>query len=293
MTRSVTSRRALLTLGLLMSGGVLAGLFGSLSCNGTNPTPGAVVGPAVAGNVAPTLTILEPTEDKSVGQDETVPIAWSDSDRDSAASISFSLVDTVIGSVVIPLVTNLEENDTGANGLPTPETFNASMSVVPPGSYFIQGTIRDGINAPVVTYATTELSDTARVVLTVTAPGFQPPSQPPVIVVTTPSFNLSVSQDDELAISVQPTLNDPAIEFPYDGDSDAILYILLDVDEDPTNDNPAFPDPDQIIVLREQTLNEGDFDAIDHTEVVDLATVPVRPDGRPYFIRATVQDPTN
>ncbi|MCP4246897.1 MAG: DNRLRE domain-containing protein [bacterium] len=293
MKRTVSSRAGLLTLGLLISGGGLAGLFVSMSCTGTNPTPSAVVGPAVAGNAAPTLTILEPTEDNSVGQDETVLITWSDSDKDSAARIAFSLVDTLNVNVVIPLVTDLPENDTSANGLPTAETFGASMSVVPPGSYFIQGTIRDGINAPVVTYATTELSDTARVVLTVTQPGFQPPSQPPVVVVITPRFNLSVSQDDELAISVQPTLNDPAIEFPYDGDSDATLYILLDVDENPTNDNPAIPDPEQIIILREQTLTEGDFDAVDHTESVDLATVPLRPDGRPYFVRATVQDPTN
>lgn len=293
MTRFLSSRSGLLTLLVLLSGGGAGLVCGLLSCTGGNPTPGAVIGPMVSGNRPPTLTITEPFEDLSVGQGSTFVIRWTDSDPDSNARISFELVDIVNPARIVPLVEGLEENDLDANMQPTPETFLASTGVVTPGSYHVRGTIRDGINAPVQTFATLELSETGRVVLTVTEPGLQPPSRPPTVVVTAPGFNLSVAQDDELVISVQPTLNAPAEEFPYDSDSDATLYILLDVDEDPTNDNPANPDPDEIIVLQEEQLEAGFFDELVFTEAVDVATMPVRADGRPYFVRATIQDPTN
>ena len=293
MTRFLSSRSGLLTLLVLLSGGGAGLVCGLLSCTGGNPTPGAVIGPMVSGNRPPTLTITEPFEDLSVGQGSTFVIRWTDSDPDSNARISFELVDIVNPARIVPLVEGLEENDLNANMQPTPETFLASTGVVTPGSYHVRGTIRDGINAPVATFATIELSETARVELTVTEPGFQPPSRPPTVVVTAPGFNLSVAQDDELLISVQPTLNAPAEEFPYDTDSDATLYILVDVDEDPTNDNPTDPDPNEIILLAEQEVLEGDFEAIDFTETVDLAVIPIRTDGRPYFVRATIQDPTN
>ena len=293
MTRFFSSRRGLLALFVVLSGGGAGLVCGLLSCTGGNPTPGPVIGPMVSGNKPPTLTILEPFEDLTVGQGDTFLIRWSDTDPDSNARISFELVDIVDPSRVIPLVEGLEENDLDANMQPTPETFLASTGVVTPGGYNLRGTIRDGINAAVQSFATLELAETGRVAVTVTQPGLQPPSRPPTVVVTAPTFNLSVAQDDELIISVQPTLNPPAEEFPYDADSDATLYILLDVDEDPTNDNPANPDPDEIIILQEQQLEAGFFDELVFTEAVDVATMPVRADGSPYYVRATVQDPTN
>jgi hypothetical protein len=252
-----------------------------------------VVGPAVSGNTPPSLTIVEPFDDVTIGQGDAFQIRWTDEDRDSNARISFGLVDTFNPSRVVPLVEGLEENDLDANMQPTPETFVASTAVVSPGEYHLRGTIRDDINAGVQVFATTEISETARVLITVTEPGFAPPSSPPTVLVTAPPFNLSVAQDDEVVISIQPTVNPPAAEFPYDPDSDATLYVLLDLDEDPTNDDPANPNPNEIIILQEQQVQDGDFDELIFTETVDVAIMPVRPDGKPYFVRATIQDPTN
>jgi hypothetical protein len=83
------------------------------------------------------------------------------------------------------------------------------------------------------------------------------------------------------------------MELPYDGDSEATLYILLDLDEDPLNDDVTVPDPNRIIILEQRTIAEGEFEAIDFNEIIDVAQVPLRNDGRPYFIRATMTNGGN
>lgn len=298
MLRIISSRKGMLAV-LLVSAGSLGVLGSLLSCGGGNSGPMFVAAPAVSGNVPPTLTITEPTEDLSVEQGTTFTISWTDSDRDSAATISFDLVSVANSAIVVPLVEGLQENDEGPTGLPNPESFTASTAVTTPGDYYIRGTIRDNLNAPVEAFASTGDVTEVRAVLTVTRTGFAPASTPPIVVVTEPTFNLSVAQDDALTITVSPTvdvvdpLNPPENPEPYDRDSEATLYILLDVDEDPTNDDPANPVPEEIIVLSQQTVLENEFEAITIVEDVDLGRIPVRTDGSPYFVRATIQDAAN
>ncbi len=258
-------------------------------CPSSGPIP--VLGPQQFGNVLPTLTILEPADDLSVAQGERFLITWSDGDADNNALISFSLIDTISG-FEIPLVSNIEENDTrGA------DSFSVSTGLVPRSTYNIRGTIADGINAPVTVFATKGEPANQRVVLTITDPGQAPPTTPPVAVVTEPSFNISVSQDDLLTVMLQPTAIPPAANTPpYDPDSDVTLYILLDVDSNPNNDNVVTDQPgnqDGIIVLSTQTIMTGTNAVITFNRNVDLNEIPTRPDGRPYFVRATLIDGTN
>ncbi|MFQ5490230.1 MAG: DNRLRE domain-containing protein [Phycisphaerae bacterium] len=285
-------RTATLAFGLYAVAGLAVGALG-LSCVGGNQTPLPIQGPLVSGNAEPILVIVSPDEDISVDQNGQFTIAWNDSDPDSSARIGFDLVDVLNSSRVIPLVDGLAENDLDENLQQTPEVFVVRISsAVSTGKYFIRGTIRDDVNAPVQTFATIRGSDAA-VELTVTEEGAQPASQPPTVVVLTPAFNLSVTQEDELVIQVQPTAAVPDPTLPYDADSDATLFLLLDVDDDPTNDNPFNPNPNEIIVFQQQRIDQGDFDAITFTEKVDLSEIPLRSDGKPYFVRATIDDGGN
>jgi len=275
-------------LALLLIVGTVAWSLGSGASCGTAPTPFVVQGLAPTGNTPPTLEISEPSASLTRGRGEPFPISWTDSDRDSNALIAFALVNTLTNEV-IPLVDNIPENDDVG-----PDTITVQTSLIPIGTYHIRGTIDDGVNLPVSIFATDIASTLSqRVSLLLVEPGQGPPTNPPTVAITEPSFNLSVAQDDVLRVVVQPTLFAPAGALPFDSDSDITLFVLLDVDREPNNDDPANPDPTKIIVLRQQTVTAQSFDAITFEIDVDLNEIPPRPGGEPYFIRATADDASN
>ncbi|MCH7703428.1 MAG: hypothetical protein IID37_17265 [Planctomycetes bacterium] len=82
-------------------------------------------------------------------------------------------------------------------------------------------------------------------------------------------------------------------DIPYDPDSDADVLVMLDFDNDPTNDDPFNPDPNKLIFLVGNTIAEGDSGIIQFNIVIDVATVPVRSDGSPYFVRVVISDGVN
>lgn len=265
-----------------------AGFLGFVAC-GTAPTPAVVAGPAPIENTVPELNIITPVEDLTVSRGQRFLIQWTDSDRDSQALISFDLIDSAT-SEVIALVQNIQENDDLG-----PDEFSVSTDLIPVADYFLRGTISDGENIPQVVFARTVEANPRNVTITVTPRGEGPLTQPPRIVVTEPAFNQSVAETDTLVIRVQPTLipPDPQGGTPaFDPDSDATLYVLLDTDDRPDNDDPANPN-DDIIVLREQTIQAGQVQLPDFAIVIDQDEVPPRPDGTPYLIRATIDDRVN
>ncbi|MFQ5413984.1 MAG: hypothetical protein ACE5E6_05950 [Phycisphaerae bacterium] len=258
------------------------------------PVPFVVVGDGVTGNEPPTMEIVEPATDITRDQGAAFLVRWVDSDRDSSAKISFSVVNTVTSNSVV-LVADLEEDDRiGTDNI----TVGAGASaLIPVGTYNLRGVIEDGVNPPVEVFAMTNEGGTQRrVVVTVTEPGAAPPTTPPVVAVAEPAFNLSVAQDDILRVVVQPTdilPADPADAAPFDPDSDVTLFIVLDLDNDPDNDDPVNPDPNKIILLRDQTIQAGATQPITFDIPIDLDTIPPRDTGASYFIRATVDDGTN
>ena len=262
---------------------------GFVAC-GTAQQPFVIKGLGGTDNVPPTLTILSPVADVTVSRGQRFLVEWSDTDRDDSALISFALVDATTNEVIW-LVQNIQENDDLG-----PDKFSVSTDLIPEADYFLRGTIADGVNAPVETFAQTVEANPQNVQITIAPQGQGPPSQPPQVVVVEPAFNQSVAETDELVGEVQPTPIRPVPGAPdnppYDADSNAPLYILLDTDDQPDNDDPANPD-DSIIVLRERTVQRGDFDVIPFNVVVDLDEIPPRLDGKPYFIRATINDGVN
>lgn len=274
-----------------VSAGTLLAIAAGLSGCGTAPSAFPVVGAPVTGNDVPTLQILEPTANITIGRGDNFLIRWTDSDTDSNAKISFDVVNTVT-NVAIALVRNINENDTGLES--GPDSFTAGSSLIPTGTYYLRGVIDDSVNRATEVYATTAGGvSPQRVIITIVEPGQQPPTVPPTVAVVEPAINLSVAQDDNIVVLVQPRLTAPNQASPYDPDSNITLYVLLDLDLEPNNDDPANPLPDKIIVLRTQQLQAGAFGAVPFVIPITLDEVPPRADGEAYYIRATVDDLTN
>lgn len=255
----------------------------------TAPTAFPVVGPGTdTGNESPTLTFLNPDENLTVAQGTPFLVSWTDSDRDNDARIRFTLIDITTNNRII-LADDIGENDTTA-----PDSLVVPTSLLPTSAYNLLGTIDDNVNPPVDVYAVVAGAGTSpqRVVITIVGQGEGPQTQPPRIAVIEPSFNLSVSQDDVLSVVVQPTAFPPVANRPYDPDSTIAIFILLDLDLDPNNDNPALG-TGNIIVLRQAQATAGQFEDIEFEIPIDLNEVPPLDSGDPYFIRATAVDPTN
>ncbi|MHC5110277.1 MAG: integrin alpha [Planctomycetota bacterium] len=257
------------------------------SC-GMAPTAVFVQGPGLTGNNPPTLTLIEPVTNITRGQGDPFLIRWTDTDRDDNAQISFALVDITTNGR-IPLVDGIDENDTTG-----PDQVTIGTSLVPVGVYNLVGVIDDGVNAQVETFATTSDAVSQRTTITIVGAGEGGSTVPPIITVTEPAFDQSVSQDDILRILVQPSPNPPDPAIPFDPDSNVTIFFLLDRDQNPNNDDPANPDPSQIILLDTRTgVAPTEFDAITSETLIDLATIPPLEGGEPYFIRATIDDETN
>ncbi|UCE58565.1 MAG: FG-GAP repeat protein [Phycisphaerales bacterium] len=259
---------------------------GLVSCGGA-PTPFVVQGPGVTGNAPPELTFVEPSANLTLGQGDNFVVTWVDTDLDSNASIAFWL-NSVETSDRYLLEEGIPEDDQAGIDSRTYDTV-----LIPLGRYNVQAIIDDGVNTPVTAYArSTATGVDALVELNVTPPGQGPQTQPPVITVTEPSFNLSVAQDDILTVAVQPTAGVPAEGISFDADSSVTVYVVLDTDLDPNNDDPANPDS-SIIVLRSQVLQPETWDAIEYRIPINLDTVPPRDDGEPYYVRVTADDLVN
>ena len=283
---SILIRNAGLVRGTLLAVGIAAVAI-SLACPASTPTE--IAGPGVIGNEQPSMEFTEPIDSFSINKGELFTVSWRDSDPDSPAKITLALVD-VDSEIPITIVSGLEENDrTG------PDSWTIDTSLLSERPYYVRGTISDGLNAPFVTFAEVGQTTGTRVVVNITPQGWAPSNTPPSVVVLEPFFNQSVAQDDALQIVAQPVaVQDPANPIPYDDDSDTTLYIVLDLDNDPTNDSVEAPDPDELIVLRTILLEQGQFDPQPDTPIiVDLTTIPPRPNGEPYFIRATIDDDVN
>lgn len=267
---------------------LLAGMLALVASSCGTPTPFLVSGPGQSGNDPPTLTFLEPTENITRGQGDPFLIRWTDSDSDDNASIDFWLIGEETNTN-ISLVQGIDEND-----LTGPDSFTVDTALVPVGTYHLLGTIDDGTNPTVNVFASTVGAATRqRVVVTIVGEGEGPQTVPPVITVTEPQFNLSVAQEDTIRIVVQPMQAAPNQALPYDPDSEVTIFLLLDLDQDPNNDDPSSPDPSQIILLEQRSIAAGAFEAIEFNVRIELSEVPPRPGGEPYFIRVTVDDGTN
>ena len=266
---------------------VAAAVVGILSCDSA-PRPFIINGPGGDdGNEPPTLQITRPDDNITIGQGDRFLIEWIDSDRDDDAQISFLLVSGTTNARTL-LVSGVSENV-------EPGLFSVATSLIAPGPYSLVGIIDDGVNAPVESFAIVGSAAGGQPVQIIIAEeGTGPQTIPPTVAVTEPEVNLSVAQDDQLLITIQANDTLAGAVTAFDVDSSVRLFVVLDVDRDPNNDDPANPDPSRIIVISERTILDGTTPGpITILITIDLTRFPPLPGGAPYFIRATIDDGTN
>ncbi len=272
---------------------ICAGALVGMGCEGGVGMPVFIEGVGVIDSEVPELNIVQPDESFSLNQGEGLRIEWLDADRDSNALISFSLVSVDDPSFAIALVNGIEENNDGIG-----DRFTASTALIPLGSYTLRGTIDDTLNRLQSVVAFNRTSGLGEVIIQIVEEGTTATvNRPPQIFVVDPVFNRAVSQDDVLTITVQPTALAPLLNpaaGPFDPDSTATIYLVLDLDDDPLNDNVVRPEPSQIIPIADPLdVTEGDNLPIPFLVTIDLESIPIREDGQPYHIRATITDGSN
>lgn len=262
-----------------------AGEFGPLFFTG-----GTIDSP----NFSPSLEITNPVASQIVTQGESFLITWTDSDPDSAAEISFDLVDTQTDAV-FPIVDSIKENG-------DIDSWSASTDAVPLGQYFLRGRITDYI---ATTEVFAELEPPLRgpvSVIIISPEEYDPTNQPPYFNVVEPAFSLSVIQGDVLVVSIQPLELEPnsvnpacgdSDDIPYDPDNEVEVEVFLDYDNDPTNDDPSNPNANELIFLTGSTIAQCGSGILEFNMVIDLDLVPVRPDGSPYWVRVLMADGVN
>lgn len=251
------------------------------------PSATLVTGPGGTGSQPPTLNFTAPTNNTTIAQGSPFQIQWTDADPDSSALILFRLVDAEDASNVLLLAEGIQEDDSVG-----PSSINVSTDFIPEGQYFLEGVISDGRNAPVSVFATNASSGNSRLLVTIAGESFAPANTPPVIVVTQPAVNVGVAQDDVLNIAIAPSRTQA---IPFDPDNNTTVYISLDFDTNTMNDDPTRPvsATNQYILLSQIDIAMGATAAGVAPINVDLSTIVPRPNGDPYFIRATITDGIN
>ena len=242
---------------------------------------------------SPSLKITSPFANFSVQPGSIFLISWTDSDPDSAAQISFDLIDTQTGGV-FPIAGSISEND-------ETDSWGASTDDVPDGEYHLRGRITDFI-ATTEVFAELDQPGGERVTVSIVIPTGTPANQPPSFNVIEPAFTVSVSQDDVLVVSIQPLEFEPSWgnpacgdsdDIPYDPDNEVEVQVFLDYDNSATNDDPLNTGPYELIFLTGATLAQCDSGIIQFDIVIDQDIVPVRPDGSPYWVRVIIADGVN
>jgi hypothetical protein len=266
----------------------VAGVF--FGCGGNTFDVIVAQSPEVPENEAPTITLFEPDDNLAISQGDSFVARWTDRDADDNAMISLELVQTD-GSLIVVLASDIPENDNLA-----PDSFVVETSDVPLGEFFLRATISDGVNTPAMSFA----SDLAgnRVRTTITQQGLGQSNRAPRVFVAEPDVNLGVAQNDALRISIQPNPGPPPVQGVdpgppghYDQDGNSVnVVILLDLDQNPSNDDFTNEDDPGIIILDQRFIPAGSFEQIPFDLVVDVQEIPVRRNGQPYFIRATASD---
>ncbi len=119
------------------------------------------------------------------------------------------------------------------------------------------------------------------------------PNFPPVVTISRAAVEEPEAGPRVLKVVVQPSGATPSLEAPYDTDSSARLYILLDKNADPSDDDPNNPDPARIVVLDAIDLPVGAFEVMAFEYQIDAELIPEAFHGTPLFLRVTIDDGVN
>lgn len=282
--RSVIRRRASQVVGTIatvLTLALVAGCPSAVTPVG-GPPPGTAAG--VDGNSRPTVNITLPMNNLLVTEGEPVNVVWSVNDTAGEnVIINLQVVNVVTQQIAVNLISGEIVQTTGTT-ISRNEIF--STAGLAGGTFVIRLSASDNVN-PV------QEATSPGTIQVVTA-GTEPTNATPSITLLNPAFDQSVAQGDLVAFN---WLDD-------DPDSAALVILALDLDTNPTNDNPFNTDDPGIIVLG-QTIEDLDpvINDMDGTITnpladtfifeVDVSQIPVRPNGEPYNPCAIITDGAN
>ena len=271
------------------------------------------------GNTPPFLEFLRPTNDISREIGDVITLQWEDIDPDDDAAITLivdpdAVFDNGTEIVVEP---GISENAEDSGDLYRLDTGAIDLE---PGIYRIIASVDDGVNAEYIAVAPG--------LLHLFGTGILPGTRSPVVAVTEPAVNRGVGQGE--TIPIEWCVSDP--DDGEDDNGDLVLpeiIVLLDLDDDPTNDLDlsdvdaetlveevcaAAELPTPIIVngqIRAYVIGcdedvEGGAlgDCADPAAnatlfppngeyAIDASKIPPRIDGEPYHVRVTTWDYNN
>lgn len=269
-----------LTLGQMCSGGGLLPVVPKPA--GSDPSAGG----------SPTFQFLQPLTDVSAEVGDTLLITWIDSDPDSNAAITLLVdPDNIFGNgnerVILPLVME----DDPAN------SFLLDTSSLPEATYRIVARVNDNEHPELIVVAP------GRLVLF--GAGLLPGNISPIITMTDPDTNVAVAQGETTQLAY-------CGRDPDDGPNGIIpdIVILLDTDQDPTNDLLlAGPEgEDELLAVCSPggfprlvkgvyvlgCAKDDDCAGVNNPTgfplTVDVSQIPPRIDGEPYWPRVTMWD---
>ncbi|MFQ5423399.1 MAG: hypothetical protein ACE5F9_05400 [Phycisphaerae bacterium] len=218
-------------------GGCLIGSTTGVNCGGGIPGAAPLIPPVAGGNHPPRVqitSILSESGDNFAEAGESVNIGFAGEDGEDEATVrvfaSQQQNQQDPNAVQIPISGGVKIGPGPGTGQARWDTTGVAV-----GSYFIFAEIDDGVNDSVLTTGFTSVQ--------IAPPGSRPQNDPPNLVFLEPVANLGVSSQDLVTL-----------RYVYsDTDSQTTVTLLLDKDQDPTNDdinNPGDPlDPNTNIIL--------------------------------------------
>lgn len=196
------------------------------------------------GNRPPRATItsvVTPSNDNFAEQGELVSISYSADDGENQITLRIfaSRKQTnVTPADEIPIASGIFLGPTEGTGTVVWNTAGVAI-----GTYYIFAEVNDGVNPPVRVTAASSIQ--------IAPPGSRPQNAPPQLSFFLPISNMGLSSQDE--VSVVYAYTDP--------DDSVTVTLLLDKDQDPSNDNIANPgdplDPNSRIIILPSTARKN------------------------------------
>ena len=246
-------------------------------------SPAAGTMPGIGGNQRPSFTFVTPDRGVTLSVGTIYLISWIDNDPDDDAVIDLVLdPDTNNDSGNELLILGGRSEDADAIG---DDEFEFDTSRVPVGDYYLRAVVNDGVNSQVLVNAPGEFD--------IVPEGTASLNQPPQITVLEPTANRSVANGDLLVIEWDDE----------DVDDDAFVYVTLDRDNIPNNDDVQDATDPGNILLTQTTENpdpavppepeDPNANADRYLLTVDVTAQEVRPEGLPYYVKVTLIDGAN
>ncbi|RJP41441.1 MAG: hypothetical protein C4547_01690 [Phycisphaerales bacterium] len=119
-----------------------------------------------------------------------------------------------------------------------------------------------------------------------------PVGAPPSIAVVGARLETDPGGGYVVFLTLQPTEDEPSENTPYDADSDVTVYVLLDINDDPDDDDIEDIDFERTALLDKIDVEMGEFEAMDVRASAEPDVLFEDPT-YPLYVRVSITDGVN